>query len=33
MFRTARSVLGRDRLEDLGRRMQAMNGTARKPTR
>jgi hypothetical protein len=33
MFRTARSVLGRDRLEDLGRRMQAMNGTPRKPTR
>jgi hemerythrin superfamily protein len=27
MFRTARSVLGRDRLEQLGRRMQAMNGT------
>ena len=26
MFRTARSVLGRDRLEDLGRRMQALNG-------
>jgi len=33
MFRTARSVLGRDRLEDLGRRMQAMNGDGRKPTR
>jgi len=27
MFRTARSVLGRDRLEQLGRRMQAMTGT------
>jgi hemerythrin-like domain-containing protein len=27
MFRTARSVLGRDRLEELGRRMQAMNGS------
>ena len=27
MFRTARSVLGRDRLEDLGRRMQSMNGS------
>ena len=26
MFRTARSVLGRDRLEELGRRMQALNG-------
>jgi len=30
MFRTARSVLGRDRLEDLGRRMQTMNGARRK---
>jgi hemerythrin-like domain-containing protein len=29
MFRTARSVLGRDRLEQLGRRMQAMNGRRR----
>jgi len=27
MFRTARSVLGRDRLEQLGRRMQALNGS------
>ena len=27
MFRTARSVLGRDRLEELGRRMQALNGS------
>jgi hemerythrin superfamily protein len=26
MFRTARSVLGRDKLEELGRRMQAMRG-------
>ena len=33
MFRTARSVLGRDRLEELGRRMQAMNGSHRKPAR
>jgi hemerythrin-like domain-containing protein len=32
MFRTARSVLGRDRLEELGRRMQALNG-ARKTAR
>ena len=29
MFRTARSVLGRDRLEELGRRMQAMDGRRR----
>ena len=27
MFRTARTVLGRERLEDLGRRMQSMNGS------
>jgi hemerythrin superfamily protein len=27
MFRTARSVLGRDRLEELGRRMQALDGS------
>ena len=27
MFRTARSVLGRDRLEELGRRMQALKGS------
>jgi hypothetical protein len=33
MFRTARSVLGRDRLEDLGRRMQAMNGGGRTRSR
>jgi hemerythrin superfamily protein len=38
MFRTARSVLGRDRLEELGRRMQALNrpranGKAKKPAR
>jgi hemerythrin-like domain-containing protein len=38
MFRTARSVLGRDRLEELGRRMQALNGsrkngTTKKPAR
>ena len=32
MFKTARSVLGRDRLEALGRRMQAIRGT-RKQTR
>ena len=38
MFRTARSVLGRDRLEELGRRMQALsesrkNGKTQKPAR
>ena len=33
MFRTARSVLGRDRLEQLGRRMQSLNGSGRKPSR
>jgi hemerythrin superfamily protein len=38
MFRTARSVLGRDRLEELGRRMQTMNrgrknGKPSKPAR
>ena len=33
MFRTARSVLGRDKLEELGRRMQAMPGTRKKPRR
>jgi len=38
MFRTARSVLGRDRLEELGRRMQALdgsrkNGKTKKPAR
>ena len=38
MFRTARSVLGRDRLEEFGRRMQALNGgrtkgKTEKPTR
>jgi hemerythrin superfamily protein len=27
MFKKARSVLGRDRLEELGRQMQAMNGS------
>lgn len=32
MFRTARSVLGRDRLEELGRRMQARNGTRKNGT-
>ena len=38
MFRTARSILGRDRLEELGRRMQALsesrkNGKTQKPAR
>ena len=33
MFRTARSVLGRDRLEALGRRMQAIRGTRKKSRR
>lgn len=33
MFRTARSVLGRDTLEELGRRMQAMPGTRKKTRR
>lgn len=33
MFRTARSVLGRDRLEQLGRQMQSLNGSGRKPSR
>jgi hemerythrin-like domain-containing protein len=38
MFRTARSVLGRDRLEELGRRMETlngsrMNGKTKKPAR
>ena len=33
MFKTARSVLGRDRLEALGRRMQAIRGTRRKTRR
>jgi len=33
MFRTARSVLGRDRLDQLGRRMQSMNEGGRKPSR
>jgi hemerythrin-like domain-containing protein len=33
MFRTARSVLGRDRLDQLGRRMQAMKGNGQKPSR
>ena len=31
MFKTARSVLGRDRLEALGRRMQAIRGTRTSP--
>ena len=30
MFRTARSVLGRDRLEQLGRQMQSLNGSGRR---
>jgi hemerythrin-like domain-containing protein len=33
MFRTARSVLGRDKLEELGRRMQAMRGPRNKTRR
>jgi hemerythrin-like domain-containing protein len=33
MFRTARSVLGRDKLDALGRRMQAMPGTRKKSSR
>ena len=33
MFKTARSVLGRDRLEALGRRMQAIRGTRKKSRR
>ena len=33
MFRTARSVLGRDKLEELGRRMQATAGTRKKTRR
>jgi hemerythrin superfamily protein len=33
MFRTARSVLGRDKLEALGRRMQAIPGTRKKTRR
>ena len=33
MFKTARSVLGRDRLEALGRRMRAIRGTRRKTRR
>lgn len=33
MFKTARSVLGRDRLEALGRRMQAIRGTRKKTRR
>ena len=33
MFKTARSVLGRDRLEALGRRMQAIRGNRRKTRR
>src|SRR5262245_37997702 len=33
MFRTARSVLGRDRLEQLGRQMQSLNGSGRKSSR
>ena len=33
MFRTARSVLGRDKLDELGRRMQAMPGTRKKTRR
>ena len=33
MFRTARSVLGRDKLEELGRRMQAMAGDRKNPRR
>jgi hemerythrin-like domain-containing protein len=32
MFRTARSVLGRERLEELGRRMQALNGSRKNGT-
>src|SRR5687768_1017234 len=33
MFRTARSVLGRDKLDQLGRRMQAIRGTRKKTRR
>jgi hemerythrin-like domain-containing protein len=33
MFKTARSVLGRDRLEELGRRMQAMKDSRQKTRR
>ena len=33
MFRTARSVLGRDKLEELGRRMQAIRATRKKTRR
>ena len=33
MFKTARSVLGRDNLEELGTRMLAMNRPLKKPTR
>jgi hypothetical protein len=33
MFKTARSVLGRDRLEALGRRMQAMKDSRKKTRR
>jgi hemerythrin-like domain-containing protein len=33
MFRTARSVLGRERLDQLGRRMQSLNGSGRTPSR
>jgi hemerythrin-like domain-containing protein len=33
MFRTARSALGRDKLEELGRRMQAMQGPRKKTRR
>ena len=33
MFKTARSVLGRDRLEELGRRMTALRGPRRKTRR
>lgn len=33
MFKTARSALGRDKLEELGRRMQAIRGTGKKTRR
>jgi hemerythrin-like domain-containing protein len=33
MFKTARTALGRERLEELGRKMQSMNGKATKRAR
>jgi hypothetical protein len=33
MFRTARSVMSRDRLDALGTRMETMNGAPRRPAR